>query len=585
MKKLFKILSVIGMAGCYAPPALAESEKDCSWAYSSVTEDDKYKYFTAWGYSKDGYDAAQVKARSNINEQLCDYMGTYVSRDSKSYETERIEDSTSSTTQRIKCAGMIVKDFEEDNRGREVIDGESVICLRYKYLKTSLLEEKNRIEADGFNSADKKFNAVAGDSNCEGQPLEFVTDPDRALVTVDNKKEYSGYTPFSIGKLCKGKHKILITRDDYKEVYKTIAVGVDANPLRVNEKLSHGSQKYKFTTNLGDSYITVYDLEKEKVVKSGIEPLTCEVNFDWRYKIDIENEKMQGGKLSFTEEKFSAVRSSKIAPKKYTVAKSRSKIDFWAFKQHNPDVSIFVDDKEVKEDTVGELTPDVSHIILFKNPDDVEIKFKKVLKPGESFDYPAKTLKFKSKKSKTEESEGISDLDEVDSLDKTAWLWLGATYNTGDYSKDGFKMPLKSYGVSGNIFLGRRFSLDFNFSGGSFNQKYEAPVMNYSDPFLNYDVDQYYTNLYGGVSYYLIQNYYFSPFVGIGYNSISGAYNDVKKFETNYMREEDFIENTLIKSEGVMFTAGLQMGILRAAWRYRGEYSDWSLGITVPIKF
>lgn len=576
MQMISKTLSLMIGFGLFVSQAHSDV---CDWAKKTPADDANYKYFVAREFSTRSRAEALRNAEDNITQQVCNIVGNYLSAATDSYEDENISNSTSSTAQRSRCLGIYKQNFEklETDDGR--VDGEYVACVKYRYLKDNLKQEQARINKEGTISGSMALAEYVGNANCDGHPLEIKTNPSGAFVSIDDKKEYKGQTPLRFGNVCNGTHSLKITLDNYD----TVEQKISSNDKQIFQKLNRSTKRVRFTTNLGGSKITVYDIDGFKK-KESKEPLEYDFLLGVDYKISAENPKANGVSINRTFKKDSkneVIRMDKL----------NSRINFSVFKDRNPGVRIFVDGSEVKGEETGLLTPDERHNIVFKKSGGYKnITDSVYLSPNETHNYSSNQLNFG-----TDES----IITKYDYLNDAGILWLGLTYGMGNYSNKGFETPLKTYGLSGNLFLGKRFSLDFGLAFGGTKNTAEYDSSDYShyiqnstaaSLFPNYDlhynvaIEQTYAQAYAGLSWYMMQHFWFSPFLNVSYNQFLQLSSSVK-CDSNIGNFCDAIKDkSNIDAGTVMGGIGVQMGFFRVMARIGTNYQDVVCGISVPLK-
>lgn len=577
MQMISKTLLLMIGFGLFVSQAHSEV---CDWAKKTPADDANYKYFVAREFSTKSRAEALRNAENDITQQVCNIVGNYLSAATDSYEDEDITNSTSSTAQRSRCLGIYKQNFEklETDDGR--VDGEYIACVKYRYLKDNLKQEQARINKEGTFSGSLALTEYIGNANCEGHPLEIKTNPSGAFVSIDDRKEYRGQTPLRFGNVCNGTHTLTISLDNYD----TIEQKISSTDKQIFKKLDRSTKRVRFTTSLGGSTITVYDGDGFKK-KTGKEPLEYDFLLGVDYKIGAENVKANNVSINRT--------FNKDSDKNYTfrMDKLNSRIDFSVFKERNPGVRIFVDNSEIKGDETGSLTPDERHRIVFKKSGGYKnITDSVYLSPNETHSYPSKQLNFD-----TDES----IITKYDYLNEAGNLWVGLTYGMGNYSNKGFETPLRNYGISGNLFLGKRFSLDLGLAvGGAKNtveynsRDYATYIQNTSaaslfqnyDTYYNITIEQTYAQLYGGISWYMMQHFWFSPFLSVGYNQFLQLSSSAK-CDSNIGGLCGLVkDNTNVDSGTVMGGIGVQMGFIRVTGRLGTNYQDVMCGISIPIK-
>jgi len=552
----------------------------CDWAKKTPEDDADYKYFVAREFSTKSREEAKRNAENSITQQVCNIVGNYLSTATDSYEDEDISNSTSSTAQRSRCLGIYKQNFVRLDTDDGRIDGEYVACVKYQYLKDNLKQEQARINKEGTITGSMALNEYVGNPHCDGHPLEIKTNPSGAFVSIDDEKEYTGQTPLIFGSVCNGSHSLKITMDNYDTVERTIY----SSDKQIFQKLQRSTKNITFTTNLGDSTITIYDMDGFKQ-DSGPEPFSYDFLSGIEYKISAENTKANDVSIK----KIFNKNSDKNY--KFQMDKLSGRIDFSVFKKRNPGIRIFVDGVEIYDNETGLLTPDIRHDIEFRKSGGYKSKKDSVrLSPNQTYNYPSSELNFET---------NTSILTKYDHLNEAGFLWLGLTYGMGAYSNNGFGTSLRTLGVSGNLFLGKRFSLDFGMAFGGTKSMTNQDSRNYaqyiqnssaSSLFQNYDtyydisLEQTFAKLDAGLSWYLMQHFWFSPFLTIGYNKFLQLSNNVTCDSNMSGLCDSITDKTNINTGTIMGGAGVQMGFFRVIGRLGTSYQDVMFGISIPIK-
>ena len=568
---------IIGL-GIFISQAYADN---CDWAKKTPPDDADYKYFVARGFSTKSREDALRNAENNITQKVCDVIGNYTSVATDSYETQIVSQSTSSTAQRNRCLGIYKQNFEQIETDDDRIDNEYIACVKYRYLKDSIKQEQDRMNREGSTPGSIALAERVGDAYCDGHPLTIRTNPDGAFVSIDDKKEYMAPTPVLFKNVCNGTHSLTITLNHYD----TVEQKISSSDIQIFKELKRSTKRVRFTTNMGDSIIKISDSDNIKDLKSGKEPLEYDFLSGINYVISAENDKAHNVSINRTFNKNSENSYN------FNLEKIKAKIDFAVFKERNPGVKIFVDGLEITGTETGSLTPDKTHNIVFKKSGGYKnIKKSVYLHPNEVHNYPSKELKFDTDK---------SIITKYDSLDEDSNLWLSLIYNTGTYSNTGFETPTGTIGVLGNYFFSKQFSIDFGLSLGATKTKAEYNSRNYTtyvqntsaasvfhnyDMYYNANVEQIYAQLYGGLSWYFIQKFWFSPFLSVGYNQMLPLLYNVKQFDSNFADRSSIESRTKINAGGVLGGIGLQMGFFRITGRLGTNYQDISLGISIPME-
>nr|MBQ0091373.1 PEGA domain-containing protein [Candidatus Enterousia merdequi] len=360
----------------------------CDWAKKTPSDDATYKYFVAQEFSTKSRSDAKEKAENNITQQICGVIGTFLSSATDSYESENISDSTSFSAQRSRCLGVYKQNFEriEIDTGR--IDGEYVACVKYRYLKENLRQEQARITKEGKTSGSLALNEYIGNTKCDGHPIQITTNPAGALVSIDDKAEYSGRTPLRFGNVCNGSHELKITLEDYNTVTKTL----DSKTKTVFETLKRQTKRISLRSNLENTKFTIFDQDGFKK-KSGKGVLSYDFMLGIEYKISAKNDMSE--EISVTK-KFTKDDEDFYD---FILQKLDGKIDFTIFKQRNADVIIYVDGDKITSNTTSKLAPDIEHEVVFEKISQ-DYQYEDIVKyitvtANQTFSYPSDTLEFK----------------------------------------------------------------------------------------------------------------------------------------------------------------------------------------------
>ncbi len=270
MKKiLFALMGVLLSVSSYAA--------DCEWATDTPEDDTKYKYFVARVFSEESVSDAQAKVEQEINSQICRLFGAETVTTNEYYSDETSASGTSRTSQR--CIGVQLKNFTKDKSGNQKIDGEYVACVKYKYSKSAYEAELLRIKnAGNISSKDINFNEIAGNMECRGAPVEIVTKPAGAFVTL-NDGQYQGNAPIKFGNVCNGKYSLEITHPDYVSVKENLVVPVSGTVIKT---LKRATKDITIKTNIGDAVIFIDG------VKKGKEPVHFLASLGQEYTIEAQ---------------------------------------------------------------------------------------------------------------------------------------------------------------------------------------------------------------------------------------------------------------------------------------------------------
>ena len=371
MKKLlFVILSVIIVTG----RALA----GCDWATETPADDSQYKYFVSRVYSETSASDAAKKAEQDIDAQIGRLFGTKMDVLSEFYADETNVTGTTRSYERTLGA-ITLKGLERQKGDVEKKSKSWIGCVKYRYLKSEIESEQQRLKnmsADDFHKS-LMFTEVAGDSVCRGAPVEVVTVPSGAYVTLDNGK-YQGTAPIKFANVCDGKHSLEITHDNYEPVTQQLVVPTSG---RITKTLVRATKKITVKTNLGDSELEINGVNK------GQEPVVFKAQLGVEYTITATNSRA-------VKETHSPI-FSKDSDSVYIISmeKAPSKIDFTAFKKRNPGVDIFVDGSKVNGNTSKELV-EKEHEIRFSKQGYKDIITTVYVDSGETMRYSSSELNF-----------------------------------------------------------------------------------------------------------------------------------------------------------------------------------------------
>lgn len=351
----------------------------CDWATETPADDGKYKYFVAKSYSESSASDAANKAEQDIDAQLGRLFGTKLDIQSEYYSDETSASGTMRSYERALGA-ITLKGLE---RQKSDVVKESKVwvgCVQYRYLKSEINKEKERLKNLSPSAMQKSlvFTEVAGDTECHGSPVEIVTVPSGAYVTIDNGR-YHGSAPIKFGNVCHGKHSLEITHDNYEFVSEKLIVPVSG---RIEKTLKRATKKITVKTTLGNSQIEINGVDKGK------EPVTFNAPLGIEQSITAVNKEA---------EKVTRNRAfSKDSDSEYVInmEKLPGQIDFTAFKVRNPGVDIFVDGKKVVGNSSLELSAEKRHNIKFTKKDFVDIVKQQSVDGGDVLYYPSQELNF-----------------------------------------------------------------------------------------------------------------------------------------------------------------------------------------------
>lgn len=449
MKKLLYIVLCIGGIS-------AANAGDCDWATVTPPDDAKYKYFVAKSYSETSASDAANKAEQDIDAQIGRLFGTKLDVQSEFYSDEIGASGTTRSYER--AIGMITLKGLERQRSdvEETTDGWTG-CVQYRYLKSEINAEKQRLQSMSSDElqASLRFTEVVGDTQCRGTPVEIVTVPAGAYVTIDNGR-YQGSAPIKFGNVCNGKYTLEITKENYEPITEQLIVPTSG---RITKTLKRGTKTITVRTSLGDSNIAVNGVDYGK------EPIKFNAPLGIEQSITATNAEA----AQVTQTRTFSYESDD----EYTISMSKlpGKIDFSAFKARNPGVEIYVNGNEIIDSASAELAPDVEHNVTLSKKDFVDIHETITLTGGDITYYPSQTRSF--------------------SKDNSNWAQgriglAGLIFEGGTYSNNKF-------GINAGFELGARLRLNntFGIRGGLGLQWADLDI---EPTVLNYDYYKYQFN-------------------------------------------------------------------------------------------
>lgn len=372
MKKLLYIVLCIGGIS-------AASAGDCDWATVTPPDDAKYKYFVAKSYSETSASDAANKAEQDIDAQIGRLFGTKLDVQSEFYSDEIGASGTTRSYER--AIGMITLKGLERQRSdvEETTDGWTG-CVQYRYLKSEINAEKQRLQSMSSDElqASLRFTEVVGDTQCRGTPVEIVTVPAGAYVTIDNGR-YQGSAPIKFGNVCNGKYTLEITKENYEPITEQLIVPTSG---RITKTLKRGIKTITVRTSLGDSNIAVNGVDYGK------EPIKFNAPLGIEQSITATNAEA----AQVTQTRTFSYESDD----EYTISMSKlpGKIDFSAFKVRNPGVEIKVDGNTVTGNVSKELSSTETHKVSFSKSGFYNITDNIEVTGGETIYYPSQTLQF-----------------------------------------------------------------------------------------------------------------------------------------------------------------------------------------------
>ncbi|MDE6571119.1 MAG: PEGA domain-containing protein [Alphaproteobacteria bacterium] len=358
----------------------------CDWATETPPDDAKYKYFVARVYSDTSAADAQAKAERDIDAQLGRLFGVKLNMQSEFYSDTTSADGTTRSYERT-IGAITLKGLERQKSDTQKTSGAWVGCVQYRYPKAEITREKERLAklGDAEKEQPLTFTEVQGDTQCKGAPVEIVTTPGGAYVTLDNGK-YQGTSPIKFGNVCNGKHSLEITKENYTPVTQQVIVPTSG---RISKTLKRDSKRITVRTSLKNSQIEINGVNKGK------EPVVFNAPLGLEQTITATNS--EAVKITRTR------TFSKDSDSEYIIGMEKlpGRLDFSAFKVRNPDVRITVDGKEIKGNTTGELSPDKSHRLNFSKKGFYEINKSLSISGGETTYYPSSELHFSKEPSET----------------------------------------------------------------------------------------------------------------------------------------------------------------------------------------
>ncbi len=349
----------------------------CDWATTTPPDDATYKYLVAKSYSETSAADAANKAERDIDNQIGRLFGTALNVQSEFYSDTTTSAGTTRSYER-SIGTISLKGLERQKSDVSKESGGWVGCVQYRYSQKEFKQEKQRLEKLPKSALTVVFNESVGDTTCKGAPVEIITTPAKAFVTIDNGK-YQGESPIKFGNVCNGKHTLEITKENYSDVNETLIVPTNG---KISKTLKRGTKNIKIRTSLGDSRIFINDVDYGK------EPVNFNAQFGIEQKITAKNSEA----VDITR----TVSFSKYSESEYmfNMEKLPGKIDFSAFKVRNPGVEISVNGKAVTGNTTGELSPDKKQDLVFSKAGFFDIEKSLRINGGETTYYPSQELEF-----------------------------------------------------------------------------------------------------------------------------------------------------------------------------------------------
>lgn len=414
----------------------------CDWATDTPADDANYKYFVAKSYSEASASDAANKAEQDIDAQLGRLFGTKLDVQSEFYADETRASGTTRTYER--AIGVItLKGLERQKSDVEKTSHGWTGCVQYRYSKAEIKAEQERLKTLSPTELKKSqvFTEVAGDTQCKGAPVEVVTTPSGAYVTIDNGK-YQGSAPIKFGNVCNGRHTLEITSANYEPVSETLIVPTSG---RISKNLKRATKRITVRTTLGNSKIEINGISKGK------EPIIFDAPLGIEQTITAIND--QAVKITRTR------TFSKESDDKYTITMEKlpGKLDFTAFKVRNPGVDIAIDGVKLRGGVSKELDADDWHVLTFSKDGYRTIRKNVSVKGGETTYYPSKELDFSKKNN---DGAGVllaaginrsADSDIGFNIDlgmdtNATWLYLGAGIQLNYIPLPSAHMNFKYYG-------------------------------------------------------------------------------------------------------------------------------------------
>ncbi len=479
MKKLLYILLCIGGIS-------AANAGDCDWATVTPQDDANYKYFVSKSYSETSASDAANKAEQDIDAQIGRLFGTKLDVQSEFYSDEIGASGTTRSYER--AIGMItLKGLERQRSDVEETTNGWTGCVQYRYLKSEINAEKQRLQSMSPDElqASLRFTEVVGDTQCRGTPVEIVTVPAGAYVTIDNGK-YQGSAPIKFGNVCDGKYTLEITKENYEPITEQLIVPTSG---RITKTLKRGTKTITVRTSLGNSNIAINGVDYGK------EPIKFNAPLGIEQSITATNAEA----TKVTQTRIFSYESDE----KYTISMTKlpGKIDFSAFKARNPGVEIYVNGAVIVGNTSAELAPDMEHNVTLSKKGFVDIHEAITLTGGDITYYPSQPRNFSKDNSNWAQGRlGLAGL-----------AFVGSTYSNNDF------------GINAGLELATRLRLNDTFGvRGGIGLQWSKLNINSSQ--LNYDYYKYQFNqLPTGSMCPAGQNCQYATFYQ---HDSSGGYND-----------------------------------------------------------
>lgn len=426
----------------------------CDWATTTPKDDANYKYFVARVYSQNNMSDAQAKAEQEINNQICRLFGAETITSTEYYSDTTIATGTSRTNER--CVGVRLQQFIKEKSDTERSGNEYIACVKYKYAQTAYKAETKRI-VQTTKGVVAGFNESIGDTNCPGAPVEFAITPQDALIFIDGEP----YGKVSLIKnVCRGKHKLRITHDNYEPVEEDLIVPL-ANGT-ITKTLKRATKK--ITISASDPRATI----KVNNKNIGKTPVTYTPNLGDTIQIEASADGTISATRTLLIDKYS---DDKII---LDLDAKPVKIDFSGWKQQYPGWDVYVDGTKI--DTHTKITPNEPHDIKFTRDGYRTIRDTYSHSPTDKVVYFDKTYNIVPTKSMSRQNglnidflSGIGgDYISADTNDKTTSA-IGLSFDMlalrirkdAFYSRIGFNYDLVSVS-NGNFKISKGFNTDAN---------------------------------------------------------------------------------------------------------------------------
>ena len=368
-------------------------------AYANCTgkkqaDDAKYKYFVGRGYSENVAEAT-AKAEYDIDSQLNRLFGVIMNS-----QTDYYSDATTATgvSRSIERSIDSINIVGLERTGENVTSKKGIYTVNvcYRYSQQEYKKEKARLAKIKPTQRNNygKFSEISGNTDCNGTPVEIITEPKGAYVTISDSHLTSGYTPIRFGNVCLGKHKLKIYKDNYEMIEEELIVPT-SNVIK--KTLIRAKEEITIQTNLKNSNIYINGIDHGK------EPVNFLAEMGITYKIKAANKEANPIETSITHSKGNDTTY------KIEMKKKPASIDFRSFQQLNKDTYIYVNDISISKGIARNLNPDIEHEIRFEKEGYEDITDNIRLQGGEYKNYSATKLNFQK----------------ITSSNKGTWITLG----------------------------------------------------------------------------------------------------------------------------------------------------------------